>query len=158
MLILSREAGQSIMVVSGDHTCLISVLKLLHRRKAAALLISRVSLAAPEALHTRSVEAAVDAIINIDNDARVTLIDVRGDRVRIGVDAPEKCSVHRLEVYAAIKAEKDEAKRVENRRHNRDDDLNDGMEGAPVPRPSSPKPPTLDVRLKEPPGKEEGGR
>ena len=32
----------------------------------------------------------------------ITVVDVEGDRVRIGVDAPRDVSVHRKEVYDAI--------------------------------------------------------
>jgi carbon storage regulator len=36
---------------------------------------------------------------------RVVVVDVRGDRVRLGFAAPEEITVHRLEVYNAIKRE-----------------------------------------------------
>lgn len=35
----------------------------------------------------------------------VTVVDVRGDKVRLGIDAPEHVSVHRLEVQARIDAQ-----------------------------------------------------
>lgn len=35
----------------------------------------------------------------------VTIVDIRGDRVRVGISAPTKISVDRKEVYDAIKAE-----------------------------------------------------
>jgi len=43
--------------------------------------------------------------IYIGDDIVITVADIRGDRVRIGVDAPLHISVHRQEVYEAIKAE-----------------------------------------------------
>ena len=41
--------------------------------------------------------------IVIDEDIIVTVIDVRGDKVRFGVDAPRHVPVHRKEVHTAIK-------------------------------------------------------
>jgi sec-independent protein translocase protein TatA len=41
-------------------------------------------------------------------------------------------------------------------KRGRDDEPDLGEAGSPVPRPSSPKPPTLDVRLDEPPSANEG--
>lgn len=43
--------------------------------------------------------------IIINDDVVITIVDVRGDRVRLGIQAPNEVSVHRSEVYAAIKAE-----------------------------------------------------
>jgi carbon storage regulator len=41
----------------------------------------------------------------IGDDITVTVIEVRGDTVRLGVDAPRHVRVHRAEVIAAVKAE-----------------------------------------------------
>jgi carbon storage regulator len=40
--------------------------------------------------------------IVINNDVTVTVIDIRGDRVRLGVVAPKQVPVHRQEVHDAI--------------------------------------------------------
>jgi len=40
--------------------------------------------------------------IIIGDDIMVTIVDVRGDKVRVGVEAPQTVSVHRHEVYNAI--------------------------------------------------------
>lgn len=45
-----------------------------------------------------------DEVITIGDDVRITIVDIRGDRVRMGIDAPLNVSVHREEVYEAIKA------------------------------------------------------
>jgi len=47
-----------------------------------------------------------DESIFIGDDIVITVVDIRGDRVRIGVQAPPSVSVHRQEVYEAIKKEK----------------------------------------------------
>lgn len=43
--------------------------------------------------------------IVIGNDIVVTVLEVRGDQVRIGVDAPRSLAVHREEVYAQVQRE-----------------------------------------------------
>jgi len=42
----------------------------------------------------------------INNNIVVTVIDVRGDKVRIGIEAPRDVSVHRQEVLEAILSKK----------------------------------------------------
>ena len=44
--------------------------------------------------------------IVIDDCIRIMVVEIRGDKVRIGIDAPKEISVHRLEVYDAIQREK----------------------------------------------------
>lgn len=43
--------------------------------------------------------------IVIGNDIMITVVDIRGDRVRLGIDAPQDVSVHRKEVYDDIQRE-----------------------------------------------------
>lgn len=40
--------------------------------------------------------------IIISDDITVTVIDIRGDKVRLGIEAPKDVTVHRREVYDAI--------------------------------------------------------
>ena len=47
--------------------------------------------------------------VNIGDEIEVTVIDIRGDKVRLGVSAPRHVSVHRKEVYEAIKRQKESA-------------------------------------------------
>lgn len=44
-----------------------------------------------------------DEVIVIGENIRITIVEVRGEKVRIGIDAPRDVSVHRLEVFEAIK-------------------------------------------------------
>jgi carbon storage regulator len=44
----------------------------------------------------------------IGDNVEITIVDVRGDKVRLGITAPKEISVHRREVYDAIQREKDE--------------------------------------------------
>lgn len=46
-----------------------------------------------------------DETIIIGDNIRVTIVEVRGDKVRIGIDAPRDVSVHRQEIYDAIRKE-----------------------------------------------------
>jgi carbon storage regulator len=48
--------------------------------------------------------------IVINNDIMVTIIDIRGDKVRLGINAHDTVSVHREEVYLAIQRENEKAK------------------------------------------------
>lgn len=40
--------------------------------------------------------------IVINDDITITVVEIRGDKVRLGIDAPKIISVHRREVYEAI--------------------------------------------------------
>jgi carbon storage regulator len=43
-----------------------------------------------------------DESIIINDHIRVTVVEIRGDKVRLGIDAPKDVTVHRREVYEAI--------------------------------------------------------
>lgn len=47
-----------------------------------------------------------DESIMIGDTVKVTVMHVRGGKVKLGVDAPKEVSVHRKEVYDAIQQEK----------------------------------------------------
>ena len=45
--------------------------------------------------------------IMIGDDVEITIVDVRGDKVRLGITSPKGYPVHRREVYDAIQREKE---------------------------------------------------
>jgi len=45
--------------------------------------------------------------IMIGDDVEITIVDIRGDKVRLGINAPRDMSVHRKEIYLAIQKEKE---------------------------------------------------
>lgn len=56
-----------------------------------------------------------DETIMIGDHIEVTVVDVRGDKVRLGINAPTSVAVHRKEVYDAIKRENEQAARFDQR-------------------------------------------
>ena len=44
--------------------------------------------------------------IIIGNNIKIVIIEIRGNQVRLGVDAPKEISVHRDEVYEKLQLEK----------------------------------------------------
>ena len=46
-----------------------------------------------------------DESIVIGDNVVVTIVDIRGDKVRLGIEAPTEIPVHRQEVYEAIQRE-----------------------------------------------------
>ena len=54
-----------------------------------------------------------DESIIIGDNIVVTIVDIRGDKVRLGINAPTEIPVHRQEVYEAIQRENLRATRIE---------------------------------------------
>ena len=53
-----------------------------------------------------------DESIIIGDNVVITVVDVRGDKVRLGIDAPVEIPVHRREVYEAIQRENRKAAEI----------------------------------------------
>jgi carbon storage regulator len=54
-----------------------------------------------------------DESIMIGDNIVVTIVDVRGDKVRLGIEAPTEVPVHRQEVYEAIQRENRRASKLQ---------------------------------------------
>lgn len=53
-----------------------------------------------------------DETIMIGDNIEITVVDIRGDKVRLGITAPKNITVHRKEVYEAIKQENRQASQL----------------------------------------------
>ena len=49
-----------------------------------------------------------DEAIVIGDDVRIVVVEIRGDKVRLGIEAPRDVGVHREEVYEEIKKQRRE--------------------------------------------------
>lgn len=63
-----------------------------------------------------------DETIMIGDEVEITIVDIRGDKVRLGITAPRHIQVHRKEVYEAIKRENQQAARLKPDDVNRIED------------------------------------
>ena len=50
--------------------------------------------------------------IMIGDNIKITIADVRGDKVHLGIDAPKNIAVHRREVYEVIQRQKTEGSTI----------------------------------------------
>ncbi len=50
-----------------------------------------------------------DETIMIGDEVEITVVDIRGEKVRLGITAPRHIQVHRKEVYEAIRRENERA-------------------------------------------------
>ncbi len=55
-----------------------------------------------------------DEKIVIGDNISIMVVEIRGDKVRLGIDAPRDVSVHRREVYDAIKRKESEQVAVDD--------------------------------------------
>lgn len=65
--------------------------------------------------------------IVINNDITIVVVEIRGDKVRLGVEAPKEVPVHRREVYDAIR--RNAAANTSEGGDKSADPLNDGNAG-----------------------------
>ena len=54
--------------------------------------------------------------ITIGDNITITVVDIRGGKVRLGIDAPREIPVHRQEIFDLIKEEAEEKKRLQQSR------------------------------------------
>lgn len=47
----------------------------------------------------------IDESIIIGDNIKIIVVDIRGDQVKVGIDAPREIPVHREEIYAEIQEE-----------------------------------------------------
>lgn len=52
--------------------------------------------------------------IVVNNDIEISVLDIRGEQVKIGISAPKEVPVYRKEVYLQIQKENEEAVSLEN--------------------------------------------
>lgn len=53
-----------------------------------------------------------DQTIMLNDDIEITVLDIQGDQVRIGINAPRNVSIHRKEVFLEIQQENRKASQV----------------------------------------------
>lgn len=56
-----------------------------------------------------------DESIIIGDNVVITVVDIRGDKVRLGIQAPQEIPVHRREVYEAIQRENLQASQLQRK-------------------------------------------
>jgi len=79
-----------------------------------------------------------DETIMIGDEVEITVVDIRGDKVRLGITAPRHIQVHRKEVYEAIKRENQQAAGLNPQ------DVSEAVQSAP--KPDNPKTVNLDEK------------
>ncbi len=50
----------------------------------------------------------------VNNNVEITVLDIRGDQVKIGISAPKDVPIYRKEVYLQIQKENEAASNVDN--------------------------------------------
>ena len=59
-------------------------------------------------------EEAENDVFILNNDIEITVLEVRGDQVKLGIAAPKSVSIYRKEVYIQIQKENEASASVEN--------------------------------------------
>lgn len=61
-----------------------------------------------------------DESIMIGDNIEITIVDVRGDKVRLGINCPREVPCHRKEIYIAIQREKQAQEALEKAKASED--------------------------------------
>ena len=145
MLVLSRKLGQSVIGRKDHLTWTVTVIGLNVEDRTASLLIHHASPDIIGGLALERVELTAHEKYSLGTLAEITLVDVQPDRIRLGIESDDADFVSRLEFFESLQQGEDD---------NRDDDdpppNSNGPGDAPVPRPSSPAPPSLSSSKQEP--------
>jgi carbon storage regulator len=91
-----------------------------------------------------------DETIVIGENIQVTVVDIRGDTVRLGITAPKSIPVYRKEIYEAIQRENIEAAQAKTEGL---DALKGFFPAKSASAPPPPPQPAPDEKQPEPPGK-----
>lgn len=100
---LSRKVGESIVIGSDEHSCVVTVIKIVNARGAAIFQIARTTASSPGKLDVFTTELLPHRLIEPFQNVRIVMVDVRDDKARIGITAPREYFVHRLEVFELIR-------------------------------------------------------
>ena len=65
----------------------------------------------------------INETLNIGDDVQVTVLGIKGNQVRIGINAPRDVPVHREEIYQRIKREERDANGENSDDYSSDHDL-----------------------------------
>lgn len=146
MLVLSRSLGQSVIGRQNGRTWTVTVIGLNGEEHTAHLLIHRASPGIVGGLTVKRIELKANEKYSLETLAVITLVDVKPDRIRLGIETDDADFVSRLEVFESLQRGEDD------NRDDRDDPPpnSDGPGGAPVPRPPSSSPPSLSTSKQEP--------
>jgi carbon storage regulator CsrA len=104
MLVISRQVGDAVMIGQDLEVAVVSI------EPEAVTLCVRHSGGGPESVH----RVARDAVLELPLHTSCTPVDIRSDKVRLGLTCPKELSVHRKEVYDAIRGA-DRRNRLERR-------------------------------------------
>jgi len=80
-----------------------------------------------------------DESIMIGDDVKITIVDVRGDKVRLGIEAPKRIPVHRMEIYEAIQREKKEKEAQEQPEKQLQEQADKAAQKEPEKEPQQPE-------------------
>ena len=91
--------------------------------------------------------------IVINDDITIVVIEIRGDKVRLGIEAPKEVPVHRREVFDAVRRD-EEVRRAKEAVRSQSQPLCEGsspsLEQLPPPPPPPPPPPEIKPQFPSP--------